>query len=237
MQAWQEKMRLEWTYNSNALEGNSLTLKETIFFIREGLTSEGKPLKDFLEAKNHIEAIEAVERVVQNKRDITEFLIKELNAVLLKGITSIQRKSATGEIFEHQINAGVYKTQPNYVLTLNGEIHNYTEPLKVADEMQALITWYNENQNTIHPIELASIFHYRFVAIHPFNDCNGRTARLLMNIILMKFSYPPVIIKNKNRKEYLTDLEEGDNGDLDPFKDFIAQTVLESIESQINFLI
>lgn len=228
---WQDKLSIEWTYNSNAIEGNSLTLKETAFFIREGLTVEGKPLKDFLEAKNHTEAIEAVYGIIKNKRPISESLIKELNALVLKGITKIKRKSATGEIFEHIINPGVYKKQPNYVLTLSGEIHNYAKPLEVPDKMQELIAWYNNQKNQKNKIQLASEFHYRFVAIHPFDDCNGRVARLLLNIILMKFGYPPTVILNQDRREYLESLEQADNGNLDNFKNFIARSVLKTMET------
>jgi len=148
---WRQNTRINWTYNSNAIEGNSLTLKETAFFIREGLTVEGKPLKDFLEAKNHMEAIVAVEMAIKNKGDISQSFIKELNALLLKGINSIKRKSVNGEIFEHKISPGEYKTQPNYVLTLSGKIHNYTDPLKVLDEMEGLVGWYNNNLNSLAP--------------------------------------------------------------------------------------
>jgi len=232
-QLWQEKLRIEWTYNSNAIEGNSLTLKETSFFIREGLTVEGKPLKDFLEAKNHIEAIGFVENVIKEKRDITEAFIKELNALLLKGITTIQRKDKFGQVFEHKINPGEYKRQPNYVLTLSGKIHKYCEPLKVADEMQGMLKWY-KNSGDMHSAELSAEFHYRFVAIHPFDDGNGRMARLLMNIILMKAGYPLAIISVKERRQYLELLEKADSGELDDFKDFVGEKVLETMEGMLE---
>lgn len=225
----QEKLRLEWTYNSNAIEGNSLTLKETAFFIREGLTVEGKPLKDFLEAKNHIEAIGFLENAIKEKREISESFIKELNALLLKGITVIQRKNESGQIFEHKIYPGEYKKQPNYVLTFSGKIHEYCEPLKVTDEVGVLLKWY-KNSNNLHPVELATEFHYRFVAIHPFDDGNGRMARLLMNIILMKESYFPIIVPMKERRRYLEALETADSGDLNIFKDFIAEKMIEVID-------
>lgn len=230
----QEKLRLEWTYNSNAIEGNSLTLKETAFFLREGLTVEGKPLKDFLEAKNHIEAIGFVENIIKEKRDITESFMKELNALLLKNIDLIKRQNEQGQIFEHRIYPGEYKKQPNYVLTLSGEIHSYIDPLKVSDEMQSLIKWYNETD--LHPAELSAEFHYRFVAIHPFDDCNGRESRLLMNLILMKNGYLPAIILVEERRKYLEALEKADSGDLSDFKNFVAEKILLTMNIVLDII-
>ena len=231
---WQEKLKIEWTYNSNALEGNSLTLKETNFFIQHGLTSEGKPLKDFLETKNHVEALEFLENIIYKKRDLSESFIKELNALLLKNITSIKRKNKTGQIFKHQISPGEYKKQDNYVLTLSGKIHKYTEPLQVPAEMNNLIKWYQKEKKKMNSIELAAELHWRLVNIHPFDDGNGRTARITMNLVLMRNHYLPVIIPVKKRKTYLECLEKCDQGNYLDFKIFIAKLEIDILKKMLK---
>lgn len=225
----QEKLRIEWTYNSNAIEGNTLTYGETAFFLREGLTSEGKPLKDYLEAKNHSEAVELLYDYINEKRDLSEGLIKELHALLLKGITYTYAKGQDGTIVKKKLNTGTYKTQPNHVLTMSGEIHHYTDPIHVHDEIEKLINWYKQEKK-IHVIEKSIIFHYRFVAIHPFDDGNGRLSRILMNLMLMKDGYPPCIIKNIHRKKYIQCLEIADiNKDITPFVHFVAEELLSTL--------
>lgn len=227
----QEKLRIEWTYNSNAIEGNTLTLGETMFFLREGLTSEGRPLKDYLEAKNHAEAIDALYDIINKKRGLTESVIKELHGVLLKGMEFTYAKGASGKIIKKALHAGMYKTQPNHVLTIKGTIHHYADPLKVKDEMESLLKWYHSDKKT-HVIEKAARFHYRFVSIHPFDDRNGRMARLLMNLILMQSGYTPAVIKNSDRRKYLEVLAQGDTtGDLTLFITFIAEQLFNTTQT------
>lgn len=233
-----EKLKIEWTYNSNALEGNTLTLGETAFFLREGLTSEGKPLKDFLEAKNHAEAIHALEDMVYEEQDITEHFIKSLHQLLLDGIEYTHAKGMHGQLIQKPLTPGKYKIRPNHVLTVSGEIHHYTEPEQVQIEVEKLIQWYQSDEaQHISDIERAAIFHYRFVSIHPFDDGNGRLARLLMNLILMRDGFPPCIIRNKNRKQYLSELEKVDNTqNFDSFILFIAQELWETMNVMYGIL-
>lgn len=232
----QEKLRIEWTYNSNAIEGNTLTFGETAFFLREGLTSEGKPLKDYLEAKNHAEAIDGLHEIIKHERPFTEGLMKELHAVLMKNIAYTYAKGADGRLIQKPFHAGQYKIQPNHVLALSGKIHYYTDPLHVKDEMEALLQWFHETKN-LHIVEKAAIFHYRFVAIHPFDDGNGRLARILMNLILMQSGYPPCIIHVAHRRKYLEALETIDSKkDYVPFLHFVAQELVESEENIVKIL-
>jgi Fic family protein len=232
---WQERLRIDWTYNSNAIEGNTLTYGETAFFLREGLTSEGKPLKDYVEAKNHAEAIDYLHEIVQSKRPVTEGFIKELHALLLRDIEHTVAKGAHGKLVHKPLDAGAYKTRPNHVLTLSGTIHKYTEPLQVPDEMQKLLTWLQESNQ--HPVERAVLFHYRFVCIHPFDDGNGRMARLLMNLILMQAGYPPCVIHNERRREYLQRLEEADqSGDTDAFVGFVSKELVRTARVMLQAL-
>lgn len=226
----QERLRIEWTYNSNAIEGNTLTFGETAFFLREGLTSEGKPLKDYLEARNHAEAIDMLNEMVKSRRPLTEGFIKELHSLLMRGIEFTYAKGADGKMVKKPLHAGRYKLRPNHVLTVSGKIHEYTSPEHVKDEMEDLINWY-KHTGEMHPLQKAAEFHYRFVAIHPFDDGNGRMARLLMNLILMKEGYTPCIIKNENRRKYLSALELADfEGKPQAFIDFIVDEMEGSLK-------
>ena len=232
----QEKLRIDWTYNSNAIEGNTLTYGETDFFLREGLTSEGKPLKDYLEAKNHAESIDLLHDYIRQKRKLSEGLIKELHALLLKGIEFTYARGMGGKIIKKTLTPGKYKTRPNHVLTTSGQVHHCTSPLHVLDEMEKLIKWL-EKAKGMHPIEKAAIFHYEFVAIHPFDDGNGRLARLLMNLIIMTAGFPPCVVRNSRRKRYLECLEIADiEKDKAPFVTFIAAELLQTMEGIINVL-
>lgn len=228
----QERLRIEWTYNSNAIEGNTLTFGETLFFLREGLTSEGRPLKDFLEARNHAEAINVLADIIREKRPITEFFIKSLHAVLLKGVESTVAKGMNGEYIQKKLHAGEYKKQPNHVLLADGSVHEYCDPLLVPDEMQKLMAWLGSKEaQNLSAIERAGFLHFKFVTIHPFDDGNGRISRLLMNVVLMQAGFPPCIIKNNHRKEYIGVLEKIRNGSetVESFLVFIAQELKETI--------
>ncbi|MBU0459082.1 Fic family protein [Patescibacteria group bacterium] len=232
---WQERLRIDWTYNSNAIEGNTLTYGETAFFLRDGLTSEGKPLKDYIEAKNHAEAIDYLHEVVQLKHKLTESFIKELHGLLMRDIEHTVAKGADGKLIHKPFSAGKYKTRPNHVLTLSGTIHKYAEPIKVPDEMQELLTWLKNGAKNLHAVERASLFHYRFVSIHPFDDGNGRMARLLMSMLLMQAGYPPCIIRNSKRREYLQSLEHADDTEsTNAFLTFIAGELIQTEETMLK---
>ena len=125
---------------------------------------------------------------------------------------------------------GIYKTKDNHVLTVSGEIHYYTPAIQVPVEMEKLIAWYNENKLKLHPVELAAVFHHKFVAIHPFADGNGRIARLCMNFILMKSGFPPAIIRTEKRKAYYVALEEADKGNSRAFVELIVDEVKHNLE-------
>lgn len=232
-QAEYEKLRLEWTYHSNAIEGNSLTLGETAFYLREGLTSEGKPFVDYLEAKNHAEAIDWLHDRARAKKPITESFIKDLNALLHKGITERPARGANGALYMRKITPGAYKREPNHVLTLAGEIHYYADPLQVPGEMEKLVRTIADEEGSMHPVELSVHAHYEISRIHPFDDCNGRVARLLLNLLLMRAGYPPIVIKNEERREYLEALSAADGGNREPFYLFIARHVKAALESTL----
>ncbi|MFQ6112179.1 MAG: Fic family protein, partial [Nitrospinota bacterium] len=226
--AVREKFRLEWTYHSNAIEGNTLTLSETRFMLLEGITvGKGKPLSDYIEAVDHAEAIDYLEEVIRGKKDITEGFIRELHGFLFKG----QPKDKKDEV-----KPGKYKDRDNHVILPDGSIHFFTPHLKVPEEMGAMMRWYEEEGPGLHAIELASLLHHRFVAIHPFNDGNGRTARLLMNLILMREGYEPAIIRLEERADYFEALRQADEGNATPFILMVERAVARSLQLKLDVI-
>lgn len=194
-----ENLLLEWTYNSNAIEGNTLTLMETKVVL-EGITVGGKTLREHLEVINHRDAILYVEDIVKDKEPLTEWQIKNIHRIVLKGINDKY--------------AGNYRDQQ---VIISGAKHIPPEPFLIKEQMENLIKWYDDSQN-LHPIERATMLHIIFVGIHPFVDGNGRTSRLLLNLELMKNGYPPIVIRTENRVDYYSALDKahitGENEDF-----------------------
>lgn len=226
-----QKLRLEWNYHSNAIEGNKLTYGETYSFLMYGLTAKGKPFKDHLDIKGHNEAINFLTSLVKDERDLTEGDIRDLHKMILVEPYQSAAQTPDGKETTKTIRIGEYKQQPNHVKTLTGEIHYYATPEDVPIKMHELMQWYNEARHNkkIHPSVLAAFVHHRFVAIHPFDDGNGRLARILMNLILMKQNYPPAIIKLKERTDYYAALNQADKNEYVPIVEFVAEAVLESM--------
>mgnify|MGYP001449107857 CR=1 FL=1 len=232
----EEKLLVEWTYNSNAIEGSTLSFGETLFFLKNGLTVEGKPFKDFIDAKNHAEAIDFLYDVINKRRGITTSLVKEFNAFLLSGIKSTPAVDRVGNRIEKKATPGEYKLLPNHVLQSDGLIYEYVDPLQVPSEMEFLCNWINENIDNLHPIIVAAVAHYNMVRIHPFDDGNGRGARILMNLILIEKGFPPTIIKNQSRRKYIEALSEADRGNLNKFIEFIAESCIDTQNSILENL-
>jgi Fic family protein len=231
-----QKLKVDWTYNSNSIEGSTLSRGDTHFFLTEGLTVEGKPFKDFLDAKNHIEAIDYLYEIVSSQRSISEGLIKELNALLLSGVTYTNAQDAKGNPTRKKATAGEYKKQPNHVLLPSGEIHRSVEPINVQSQMQELVEWIAKNKETLHPIFVSAIVHYNLVRIHAVDDGNGRGARILMNLILINKGFFPAVIRTEKNRKYLASLQEADKGDIVPFISFIASELIETLEDVWNDL-
>ena len=180
---------LDWTYNSNAIEGNTLTLRETKVVL-EGITVGGKSVKEHLEVINHREAILFLEELVKNDSAITEWNIKNLHALILKEIDND--------------NAGKYRLEN---VLISGASQVPVDYVKVSEEMEKLIYRY-KNWYKYHPLVRAALLHGEFVFIHPFVDGNGRTARLLMNFEAMKNGYLPIIIKADLKAKYYDSLDK-----------------------------
>ena len=196
----QDSINLEWTYNSNGIEGNTLTLKETKVVL-EGITIGGKSVREHLEAINHENAIKYLEDLLRDKNEVSEWNIKGLHQLILKGIDDS--------------NAGKYR---NDNVMISGANHIPPEYIKVPELMEKLIINY-EDWNEYHPIIRASLLHGELVKIHPFIDGNGRTSRLIMNMDLMKSGYVPVIIKKENRLKYYEALDKAHT--TDDYTDFV----------------
>lgn len=217
-----EQFAIEMTYNSNGIEGNKLTLKETFLVINEGLTIKGKSLKDHLEAKDHYEALNYLyESVEHNKKHtLSEVFIRNLQKLIVRE-TDSQYASA-------------YRTS-NVIIT--GSDHNPPDASEVPVLMRDLMVWIRGNKNKLHPIELAALLHHKLVYIHPFFDGNGRTARLAMNIVLMQAGYPLVMILKNDRRKYYDTLNKADKDKLVPFVQFIAQAVERSMNMYLKTLL
>lgn len=185
-----ENLNLEWTYNSNAIEGNTLTLMETKVVL-EGITVGGKSLREHLEVINHRDAILYVEDIVRNNEPLSEWQIKNIHRLVLKGINDDY--------------AGVYRDQQ---VIISGAKHIPPEPFLIKEQMENLIKWYEGEGAKLHPVSRAALLHIIFVGIHPFIDGNGRTSRLLLNLELMKNGYPPIVIRNENRINYYSALDK-----------------------------
>ena len=229
-----QKFRLDWNYHSNHLEGNSLTYGETKALILFGITANGKPLKDILEITGHNEAINWVLEMIKGERPFTENFIRELHSLLLQNSYKAS-KNENGEIVSRKISAGKYKTLFNHVETVTGEIFYFASPEETPAKMHDLLLWYNEKllEKEINPILVAAEFHYKFIRIHPFDDGNGRTARICMNFILMQFRFPPVIIKIEDKTNYFAALQMADAGNIESFITYIAENLIHSLEIMI----
>ena len=210
---------IQLTYNSNAIEGSTLTYSETKLILNEGITIGGKSMNEHLEAINHQEAISFIEELANiDTKEITLTDIKNIHHLVLKGIDNK--------------NAGAYRTQNVGVVKSDGEIHSFTGPLKIEEEMKEFIEWLH-SQTIEEPILLAALVHLKFVSIHPFIDGNGRTARLLMNLVLLQNGYPQAIIKVSNRAEYIQAVETYQQSHDNNYSDFY-KVVLQSVNDSLD---
>ncbi len=231
-----QKIRLDWNFHSNKLEGNALTYGETKALILHGLTAQGKPLKDHFEITGHNEAITYILEIVKQERSITEHFIRELHTLILKEPYEVDTITPDGLPSKKKITVGAYKSMPNHVRTATGEMFWFATPEETPAKMDDLMQWYTQQSSdeAYNPVLLAAEFHYKFIRIHPFDDGNGRTARLLMNFILMQRGYAPAIIKSTDKEQYLSALMQADSGNLGPFVEYIAENVVKVLDLMIR---
>lgn len=210
----QEDLIIRWTYHSNAIEGNTLTLLETKVIL-EGITVGGKALREHFEAINHRNAIYYVEDIIRKEEPFSEWQIRNIHQLILKNIDD---ENAGRYRQQNVLISGATSTPPDYTL--------------LNDKMSQLINWYETEAYKLHPIERAAKVHADFVGIHPFIDgSNGRTSRLLMNLELMKAGYPPCVITVENRLAYYEALDQWmAHGKTEAFTQLVSNAVREGFK-------
>lgn len=210
----EEWFKVELTFTSNAIEGNTLTRAETALVIEKGITVQGKSLKEHLEAKNHAQALDYIKAIVPKKRqDVTENDILDIHRIILN---RIEEESAGRYRTQHALLTGSQTVLPN--------------PIKIPDLMEEFINWLH-SENSDHAVRIAADAHFKLVSIHPFPDGNGRTCRLLMNLILMQTGFPPAIIRKEDRLAYINSLEKAQTtGNVEEFYQLIYEAVNRSLD-------
>lgn len=208
-----QKFMLEFNYNSNHIEGNTLTYGQTELLLLFGKVAEAAQMKDLEDMKAHNVGLKMmIEEASNSERQLSENFIRQLHHTLLREDYKVYRESDTGVVTSYTVHAGQYKTRPNSVITATGERFEYASPEETPALMYDLIEWYKEEEikKELTPIQLAAVFHYRYIRIHPFEDGNGRIARLLVNYILRRHNYPMIVVKTKNKQHYLNALNQCD---------------------------
>lgn len=213
LQSIREGLSIEWTYNSNSIEGNTLNLRETQMVLQEGITIKGKSLREHFEAKNHERAIEHLYTLVSEHYTMKSIDILTLHSYVLRSIED--------EFAGRLRNAGVRISGANFIPP-NAQ--------KVSALLDDLVAFINDNPLQLNDIELATVFHHKFAWIHPFFDSNGRTVRLAMNLLLMRKGFPPAIILKNDRKKYYEALNQANNGNYKK----LMLLMIQSLERTLN---
>jgi Fic family protein len=234
-----QKLRLEWNFNSNSMEGNTLTKQETKKLLHYGLTAKGKPMRDHIEMQGHDKALKKLEGIVHKDLKLSESLIKDFHKMILAESVSLAEENV-------EINPGEWKKHYNYLLSPTGERIDFAPPDQVSDLMSKLISWTNNHlyqaelnrhkkkKYDLHPVIIAAIFHKRFIAIHPFGDGNGRMGRILMNLLLMQNGFMPTIVPLTSRDGYYLALNDSTAEDMSPLVEYVGQNLIQSMELAIK---
>ncbi|MDR3705116.1 MAG: Fic family protein [Paludibacteraceae bacterium] len=221
LQKIQDAFEIEYTYDSNRIEGNTLTLQETALVVNEGVTISGKSMREHLEAINHAQAIEFIKDIAKKNIEITEGVIKEIHGLVLHGID--------------KANAGKYRDVP---VMIAGSKHIPPQPYLIQEQIEAFITGYQKlKAEQTHPVIISAYLHDELVKVHPFIDGNGRTSRLLMNLNLIANGYPITNLKSNNeaKQAYYTGLETSHTtGDNIPFYTLVTSAVRDSLNQYLE---
>ena len=230
------KLRLEWNYNSNHIEGNTLTYHETELLLIHGRTAGGHPMRDYEEMKAHDVAIDYTRSLAGEEQVIGESDIRQLNKIILKEPFLKYAETPDGQPTQKRIVPGQYKTQPNHVRTATGELHRFAEPEETPPLMEEWTRDFRRDlERSAYPLPLfLAESHWSFIHIHPFDDGNGRTARLLANYALLRNNLPPIVIKSDDRDRYIAGLQNADVGRMLPLAEFMLENVLWALELAIR---
>ena len=208
-----QRFTIDYNYNSNHIEGNTLTYGQTELLLLFGKVSGEGELKDFVDMKaSQVGLKMMMEEVASGKMPLTQNFIRQLHKTLLREDYTVYRNLPGGIQTSFVVHAGQYKTRPNSVITRYGDRFDYASPEETPALMADLVDWYNEAEQSgkYSPVELAALFHYRYIRIHPFEDGNGRIARLMVNYILARHGWPMIVVRNRRKNEYLEALHQSD---------------------------
>jgi len=246
------KFMLDFNYNSNHIEGNTLTYGQTEVLLLLGEVIGSAKMKDLEEMKAHNICLNMVEQEAETGGALTETFIRQVHQVMLREDYKVYRKLLGGETTSYTVHAGRYKTRPNSVITPTGERFEYASPEETPALMADLVAWYNgaAKDGSLSPIQLAALFHYRYIRIHPFEDGNGRIARLMVNFILRRHKWPMMVIRSKNKKAYLNALALADASvglipadgayaslqSIAPFVEYMENALTSDISAMLEFL-
>lgn len=227
---WQ-RLRIEWNYNSNHIEGNTLTYGETLLLLIHGRTRGEHLLREYEEMRGHDVAIELVRALAREERPLGEGDIRDLNRIVLKEGFWRPAETPEGEPTRKWIEPGRYKTQPNHVMTAAGEIFYFATPEETPARMAEFAQWLRTEMEapTLALPDLLAQLHHEFIRIHPFDDGNGRVVRLLVNYVLLRAGLLPLVVKSKDRRRYLETIAFADAGDLAPLAEFFAEAMRWSL--------
>ena len=246
------KFMLDFNYNSNHIEGNTLTYGQTEVLLLMGEVIGSAKMKDLEDMKAHNLCLNLMIEEAKTADHLSESFIKRLHQVMLREDYTVYRELPGGRQTSYVVHAGTYKTRPNSVITPTGERFDYASPEETPSLMYDLIQWYNEEEQAcnLSPVELAALFHYRYIRIHPFEDGNGRIARLIVNFILLRHNYPMVVVLSRKKTTYLNALgladvnvgvvpADGSHASIEqikPFVKYMTDLMVSEINQNIAFL-
>jgi Fic family protein len=247
------RFTIDFNYNSNHIEGNTLTYGQTEILLLFGKVVGEAEAKDVHEmTASNVGLKMMVEEAHLREVPLTQNFIRTLHKTILREDYTVYRNLPGGEVTSYTIHAGRYKTRPNSVVTRYGDRFEYASPEETPSLMSDLIDWYNdaEQSGKFTPVELAAIFHYRYIRIHPFEDGNGRIARLMMNYILTRHGYPMIVVRSRKKNDYLealhkTDLTVGlspslgahaSKREIQQFLTYFTNLFVEEVSYNISFL-
>ena len=251
--ALSRRFTVEYNYNSNHLEGNTLTYGQTELLLMFGSVSGEGHLQDFSEMKASQVGLEMMNQLVkEGNMPLTQTFIRQLHKTILREDYTVYRNLPGGGQTSYVIHAGQYKSRPNSVITRYGDRFDYASPEETPALMNDLVNWYNdaEASGKYSAVELAALFHYRYIRIHPFEDGNGRIARLMVNFILMRHDYPMIVVRSRKKSEYLEALHQADmevgpvpaDGahaeikDIRPFMKYFNELVATEVYNDVLFM-
>lgn len=207
------KFTVDFNFNSNHIEGNTLTYGQTELLLLFGKVVGEAEMKDLEDMKASNVGLKMMqEQALIKEMPLTQNFIRQLHKVLLREDYTVYRELPGGLQTSYVIHAGRYKTRPNSVITRYGDRFEYASPEETPALMADLVDWYNDEEakGRLSPVELAALFHYRYIRIHPFEDGNGRIARLIVNFILARHDYPMIVVRSRSKKDYLEALHQAD---------------------------